>query len=67
MSAHPVTTLREAEQAVYAILEGTTRSPFQRDRRITHRLESAAASIRGALLLLDVEHGGASVLQDDAA
>ena len=65
MSAHPVTTLQDAEAAVRSVLEDTTRSPFQCDRRITHRLESAITSISGALLLLTA--GGASVLQDDDA
>ena len=64
MSAHPVTTLQDAEAAVRAVLEATMRSPFQLDRRVTHRLESAITSISGALILLDA--GGASVLQDEA-
>ena len=66
MSAHTVTTLQNAEAAVRAVLTDTTRSPFQRDRKIAHRLEGAVTAISGALLLLTAEHGGASVLQDDA-
>ena len=56
--------LQDAEAAVRSVLEDTTRSPFQLDRRVTHRLESAVTSINGALILLNA--GGASVLQDDA-
>ncbi len=57
--------LKDAETAVRSVLEDTMRSPFQLDRRVTHRLESALTSISGALILLNA--GGASVLQDDDA
>ena len=65
MSAHPATVLRDAEAAVRSVLEYTTQSMFQRDRRITHRLESAATQIAGALILLNTAQGGPSVLRDD--
>ena len=66
MSANPVQQLRDAEAAVRAVLEHTTQSVFQRDRRITHRLESAATQIAGALMLLNTDRGGPSVLRRDS-
>lgn len=46
------TILQDAETAVRSVLEDTTLSPFQLDRRITRGLESAITSISGALILL---------------
>ena len=63
MSRHPATVLQEAETAVRAVLEHTTQSVFQRDRRITHRLETAATQIAGARILLTTDQGGPSVLR----